>query len=282
MTSKGDQAELENMLVSIDLNINHTDRFFIEFSHAALKSSRPDMAIDALSRLKDRDDKEALYLRFKALIMMGEYKQALNEFQNANGIHEAFGEFLVLGTFLSLIVNVLNLESQVLDVKNREEILPIRTTEEALDYILNVDATHPHAWLLISNKNEDELVSLGEPEFYATFGAFLGHGRLLYKLAFRRLVGKIYYGPNADRGTLSVILIALVEDALTYLGESFVNTMMEDLAQICKDEAVLSDIVNLTQKIIKKHSKKERNRLTSYGDGFIGNVVYFPSILNND
>lgn len=272
--------ELLDLLLEYDTNnlsIDYNDRFLIEYANAAQKCLRMDLVLSALSRIKTINTGEAEYLRVKSLISSGRYFEAMELVNKVNNDSLIYSAFIPLAVYLNFVVHILKVNEQVIKLQDRPEFLQINTTSEAFDYLINVDATHPHAWLILSQKSDEELPYLNEPEFYAAFGAFLGHGRLLFRQAFLLLVQKIY-SDNENRDVLSAILANLLEEALSIRDRNFIDYLFSEFTATFDDEEILADIMRTFEEI-ESHFNNTTARFLDHGDGFTGNAIYLPSIL---
>jgi hypothetical protein len=188
----------------------------------------------------------------------------------------------LLRTFLSLVSVGFKIERQELDIKViREEFVDIKSVEEAVYYLFNVDATHPLVWYIFATESLEEFPFLDEPEYYAAFSAILGHGSQTYKFAIAKLIQRIYFGPEKDKDLFQLSLTYVIEEALRVRGWSFITEIISWISELELDEIVLQDVYSSTLHIRNHHLKKSaENSLTVNQDGFLGNSIFRDSILD--
>jgi tetratricopeptide (TPR) repeat protein len=262
--------------------IRYSDQLLIEVANAYLKILRPDKSIDFLNRVINSDAEEVIYLRGLANLRLGNYKIAFKEYERLAEVSRKPFSNLVLRTCLALISDGFKIKEQKLDFfKQRAELIPISSAREAIEYLVSVDATHPHIWYILGTESLEEFSTLNEPEFYAAFSAILGHGSLTYKLSITKLVERIYYGPKHDKDIFQAVLVNIIEEAIRIRGWDFTVEIVSWLSEIEADEAVIESVYNSALRIRNYHLKKSaENLLTVTSDGYIGNSLYRDSILD--
>jgi tetratricopeptide (TPR) repeat protein len=277
--------DIKSLISDIDINsteIHYSDQFLIEAANAALKILRPDISVKFLNYVTKKDVEEVIYLKGLANLRLGNYEVAFQEYEELAKVSRKPFSNLVLRTCLALITDGFKIKKQELNFsEQRDEFIPIKSTREAREYLVGVDATHPRVWYILGTESLEEFSTLNEPEFYAAFSAILGHGSLTYKLAITKLITRVYYGLNDNKDIFQAVLINVIEEAIRVRGWDFTIEIISWLSEIEADEAVIKSVYDSTLRIRNYHLKKfAENLLIVTPDGYIGNSLYKDSILD--
>lgn len=284
------QAGKDKLLIEIIINYQNNledsvfpDHLLIEVANAALRISRPDISIVFLEKIV-KSSSEEIYLKAAANLQFGEYETAFIYYEKLAEITKKPFANLVLRTFLSLVVNCFGVKSQKLNyLEPKIELIDINSMEKAIEYLKEVDATHPLVWHVFANKSTEDHPNLQELEFYSAFSAILGHGDLTCKIALFKLISRIFYENKNDKDIFQFVLITVIEDIIKVREWEFINEVILWLAENGIDEPVLDKIYEIMLKVKNYHIEiSAKNFLILSEDGFFGNSLFRNSILDSD
>ncbi len=283
LQSENDKTEmpqlLEELKPSDDLFILN-GRLAIEYANFAHRSDDNEEALRVLS-LCSSDDEDVIYLKARLLIQLGRYSDSMLEFRKINQSRKKSTDFLILYTMAALLVNEFGIGQQT---RIRDDALAnsIINGEQAVAYITDFDALEPNAWLILSKKPSYDLPRLNEPEFYAAFSGLFSKSPQHFALSIELFIKKIYYSDSSDVETLRIVLVNLIEEALTIFGKSFLDDVLEMLIRSGHPNDVINNISQVMRKIEYAHIKLNKSAISDKGSGFIGNTIYRPSIMGED
>lgn len=283
LQAAGKREELIEYLGMVKITDHETDlgdRFYLEYANAAYKCAEPELGIESLNRIDINNNIEAQYLKVMCFINCGKYQNAFDLISEIEIKDHLYTSFTAIFVFLNFVTKILGIGNQHINHRERTEIIDLPDSNAALQYLIEVDATHPTAWYVLSMEIPTNRPELNEIDYYAIFSAFLGHGNLTYKRTFILLIVKAF-GDSKDSDLFQRLLIMLIEEALHIRGRDFLDELQNEARAIFEDEELAIKIEHIVTSISNFHETNKTD-IRYQGDGFLGNDLFMLSVLNLD